>query len=1223
VGASTLTSSLLLRLDGDISLLRRALAAGATEVDAFARKAAGADQRGAAVGQATTTQLDKRVSLLTKGAQIEATREASLRKLVGVEQGLSTALKSGNLTLQQRVDLEGLLARTRAAMPGAPALVPPGAAGQLTAVGDAAKRTAFSVSSLVPAFNGLAARAIGVDSTIGTLVGTIGSIGSAEVTGIVLAGIAVIGGAYALLSSRAKQAAKDAREAEDEFRRLARGGNLQAVTQQRTDIFSGNPNSTAEDPATRLREERGIQGTRRELEAAKRERALVQAQQDALRTARASTNQAKALQAQVDASAAEASAAELDAAIAKLKAQLTTLEGQHAKLTRLEQTLATRAAGTTDFEIREQAQQKHADTVKEAAERTAREIADFVRDAADTVARASADMADDVALKLDRLTARAKALGQEQAASYLQAKAALEQQLADAEAAKRAAAEAADIAARAGQTRELDTVFNDARLGRIGAKDAVEALHFGLTGVAEDPKLGARLTEWAEQLQAIADNEALGNEQRARAKTLLDEVNTAFDRAFGGGGKGTGAEKPNPKPAHDWATEIARGTRALIDAASAAGLLDANLASALQTAANLADNVAKVIATGGKDAGSVVGAISAAVALGTQLFGKSPEQRAQEGTNDANRRATEALTRAIGDLAGLLVSGRAFSATGNAVRGAVAGFGTASDNAKFKNASDFFAAAGVSMDDLEAIAKSLHITLDGTVGSFRRLDEAIRKADFAAFAGSWEGALSTLDLLFDVDNVESPLAKLLAFAGAARQRSPLFDSLLGAFDLGDAAGRSTVRDAARRWLDTLLSGAFSDTSFLGDLSQGQAIEALRRLINELDGIGDAAVDTGSAADAAATALDRLNASLSDIALIGDVVGKSVEGVFQAIDAAAAAFPKFGDGIRQLVAGLDLSTAEGQSAFKQRVRDFGGQLAQGGLTDDERDVLRWLNSLGGILPDLASAADGATTSVGGATASIDQLSEAADALSRKASQAATDAKRMGQDPNAAESAVFSGEIPGLGAIDVHNPEQVKAGLDFLRKIYGQLKDTDTALKDLFGQAIDFFEQFDPGAAAGASSFGRPSFLPTGLVTDEVATSVHSLTRETGADIADVMRSSFRVELDQLDELRRIAAALTTQRTPLPVPQIPGFGAGLLDGGGAGGGLTALALSVTIPGATFVVGGTGTTAGDGAALGDEVLRALRAALRDGALDEDLARALGSLYRRRGLARGGLTA
>lgn len=64
-------------------------------------------------GRADTGAVARRVSQLADGVKLEATRAESLRRLAGVEAGLSAALQRGNLTLQQRIALEGQLARVQ------------------------------------------------------------------------------------------------------------------------------------------------------------------------------------------------------------------------------------------------------------------------------------------------------------------------------------------------------------------------------------------------------------------------------------------------------------------------------------------------------------------------------------------------------------------------------------------------------------------------------------------------------------------------------------------------------------------------------------------------------------------------------------------------------------------------------------------------------------------------------------------------------------------------------------------------------------------------------------------------------------------------------------------------------------------------------------------------------------------------------------------------------
>jgi chemotaxis protein histidine kinase CheA len=103
----------------------------------------------------------------------------------------------------------------------------------LKGIGENSKGAKLNLEGLIPAFNGLAARALGTEQTFGTLAGTLGqfAVGGA-VTGAVLAGVAIIGLAYKALGEQTSQAAKDAEAAAKRIRAAHDEASGQTLAQQ-------------------------------------------------------------------------------------------------------------------------------------------------------------------------------------------------------------------------------------------------------------------------------------------------------------------------------------------------------------------------------------------------------------------------------------------------------------------------------------------------------------------------------------------------------------------------------------------------------------------------------------------------------------------------------------------------------------------------------------------------------------------------------------------------------------------------------------------------------------------------------------------------------------------------------------------------------------------------------------------------------------------------------
>jgi hypothetical protein len=373
--------------------------------------------------------------------------------------------------------------------------------------------------------------------------------------------------------------------------------------------------------------------------------------------------------------------------------------------------------------------------------------------------------------------------------------------------------------------------------------------------------------------------------------------------------------------------------------------------------------------------------------------------------------------------------------------------------------------------------------------------------------------------------------------------------------------------------------------------------------------------TAPAADAAASALDRLNGSLSDIALIGDVVGKSVDGVFQAIDDAAAAFPRFGDGIRQLIAGLDLSTTDGQSQFRARVKGFASQLAEGGLTDDERGILQFLQGLVGSLPPLTDAATQAAAGVDTLAGSVGGLADTVRDVAGELRNAFADIDTNGafwaSSPGrpTRRSWPVSTEVPGPLHRQATDRPSLEKGIGNAQTVLENAPfGANDPEKDAARLIIPVLRRM---LGVGLANLGPSSLVPAG--TEQLTSSVKTIRDETGATVAGLLQSEFVLQQDHLPRISAgvealVAASRTAIGADVP-PQIPGFGLG------GGGGV--IDQSVTV---TFEITISGLTVPDGADP-DAVGRGIGRGVRSELTGAHVAQLLGTELMHRNLARGGI--
>jgi hypothetical protein len=619
-----------------------------------------------------------------------------------------------------------------------------------------------------------------------------------------------------------------------------------------------------------------------------------------------------------------------------------------------------------------------------AAKKATGDLAAFVAQAASITAHAAGDQLKEIDAQLLKLTndaTKAKALGTPEFAS---ARSALEQQKTDLESARRVAEEEEQRANRIRQQAEDDRVFTEGALAITESRisdvlASAEAVHLGLVGLTDDQVQA--LIEEEDELTRVLKLEGLNNDERERATKLLVKIRGLLQGTVGENGDPT----PKPAKAKDWADQLVRGARALLESAQAAGLLDQRMAAVVNSAVTFADSLSQAIASKGANVGADITAIASLINVTKGLFGKSDADRQRVRVEEENTRAVQALTQRVGDLSTLSVSGKTFGLAERVVGSIVSQTSSAKGSAKIKNVGDVLTATGLSADDLTSIARALGITIDGTVDSYRKLDEAMKAADAKAFADSWAGALQEFDTLVQVDGVNDPLSKLKLYTQTALQKSgsTLIDNFLESADFDTSEGRAKLRDAGRKIIQQLIDGTIDYKDF-GNLNESEVLQFFETLIGDIDDVGQAASTTAVSATQAASALDLLNSSLSDIALVGDLVGHSADEMYQALTAATKAFPEFADQIASLAKGVDFNTAEGQAQFRANIKDLvQGIIAKYGITELTRPFLQFLDNLLHTLPPLSDAMMTATTSTDGLTQSVNEYAAAAETLGAEA------------------------------------------------------------------------------------------------------------------------------------------------------------------------------------------------------------------------------------------------
>jgi hypothetical protein len=317
------------------------------------------------------------------------------------------------------------------------------------------------------------------------------------------------------------------------------------------------------------------------------------------------------------------------------------------------------------------------------------------------------------------------------------------------------------------------------------------------------------------------------------------------------------------------ARTIEATARGALQLAQAFGLVDEKTASILENVAQAAANVPALLAaiakggTGGiiTAALPVAGALAGLVTGLAGLFTESPEQKAARAALTHNSAAIEDLTRKIGNL-GANITGsqytgflKALSAT-NAMEG-ITGYqvGGLKGGPLGQMETDWWnrmiqqlGLVGISLDDLDRIAKEAGIDLAGGATAMAQLGDALKKMELDQFAQTLAGQLDYLQQEFALFDVTDPVQQLLALQEAIDKldAGALSQGLAG-YDLSTAEGRA----AAHAWLQDLFTQATSGGltpeqigALFGGMTPSEFLDAIGKLGTAIDAASAGAVAGG-------------------------------------------------------------------------------------------------------------------------------------------------------------------------------------------------------------------------------------------------------------------------------------------------------------------------------------------------------------------------------------------
>lgn len=282
----------------------------------------------------------------------------------------------------------------------------------------------------------------------------------------------------------------------------------------------------------------------------------------------------------------------------------------------------------------------------------------------------------------------------------------------------------------------------------------------------------------------------------------------------------------------DTVNEATRLGHGLIDAASAAGVLDKDMASVLGSVVNVADSLASLGA--GFSVGGLAGVIGG-IANVISIVGSSNKQL--QSALDSNRSALDRLSREVGNF-NLGATGKTFAATEKAIAAAKEAYDNSVTN-RGKNSREAFRREllrqGVSVKDAEALLEELGFgeafKSDGTFGaSLGQISQGLKKSEFGQFGQDFEQQFRATTEGFGINKT-----------GAAGQFEEL-SALAGRFSPAlKAALASGDAEAALKGLFDKLKTGDIDAAEFGDLNAGQFLDLIKSLLGLLDEEGGGGV----------------------------------------------------------------------------------------------------------------------------------------------------------------------------------------------------------------------------------------------------------------------------------------------------------------------------------------------------------------------------------------------
>lgn len=629
----------------------------------------------------------------------------------------------------------------------------------------------------------------------------------------------------------------------------------------------------------------------------------------------------------------------------------------------------------------------------------------------------------------------------------------------------------------------------------------------------------AELSQWESRIRAQIEALGTAKETEAARKVLAEQLNAIEKRRgelIAENTKRTDDATSASERLRKTTASIAGGIHAALSAAyslaEAFGVADTKAGKLLRGVSELASGIENMaeghVVSGGLQA------TAALVSIVKNLSGDPEHEekvRAQEANTEALRKLTDGLTSLAGIQGSTISRASPFvdaivrQTAGKSFRDKVYGIDNLGPQA--------YAA-------IKAAADALGITLDGTVDSFRQLQQAINEASgrMAEFGGTFAEQQAQWEAYKRIFGDQGAAGELGFLANTAGNQAPALQQLFSGLNLSDDGNREELRKRVQELFTTMMSGGDAlDASAMGGLSRDDFVGVLGDIINALNALAPAAKSAG----------DQLKEALASIDAELEIMDVTDPG--EQLQRRAGAYQAIGGSLGQLFEGLDLTDPAAVAELDARVRALFEQLQNSPESVDLAGLS--IEELIAALLDLDGAADAVAA---GVQSAADAFNEAVGQLDiDREIYGETDPTKYASDVAGAAGANFAEIGTALDGIDLSTPEGRAKAKKALQDLYTANKD-NPALVGGIRSVIKALNAIPSEAAPGEEL--APRATPAGG-RESIANAARGVTEAVGNRMADYLRA---IEINTAEFVRLAGGRGSVPGFPmLPTPLVPPF------------------------------------------------------------------------------------